>query len=184
MKIFNEVVILFFLCIFFSCNEKVVNIYDEDGSITQTRIFLEDAVWQVITFYPDGTKKEKGKIKKEVRFGEWVEWYSDSIEKWSGLYIDGERDISVYQQSPKVLIDKEKGFLNAGIKNSVKVIVKGLHPDDAVYATNNGQISACVHDDANDIYLIPEKKGSLRLMVYALAFQEDLFIGETTLEVK
>ncbi len=184
MKILTSTTLLILLSIYLiSCNEATKK-KDEHIKKEKEIIILGDNSQQVSYYYPNGQLKETGIIKDSLKIGIWKEWYADNQVKWEGSYDKkGERIIEVRQQTP-VIKFKNNSMPKVGIPVAVKIMVNGLHPKDAVYATNNGTMRICLDDPSYDMYLIPEKTGKYELSVYALAFQNDYFIGRITFDVK
>ncbi|WP_026475261.1 toxin-antitoxin system YwqK family antitoxin [Alkaliflexus imshenetskii] len=175
--------ILSMFILFLACRSSVKD-YDENGCLKTIKTSLGDNIWEMEYYYPNGLLKAKGKYKDSTKIGVWKEWYSDGQEKWHGAYQDGFRVVEVHQQEPVIILSGKNNALSAGQATGVKILVEGLHPEDAAYSINNGVMEKRVEDTASDIHIIPERKGELKIKVYALNFRVDYFIGEITLSVE
>ena len=174
---------LLIFTLFLACSNSVKD-YDENGRLKAKMTSIGNELWEMEYYYPNGILKEKGRLKDSIRIGVWKEWYSDGLEKWQGTYKDGDRVIEVHQQEPVVVFSSDNEVLSVGKATGIKILVKGLHPEDAAYSISNGSMEKHVEDSASDIFIIPQKKGELKLKVYALHFSDDYFIGETILHVE
>lgn len=175
--------VLSIFILFLACINSVKD-YDENGQLKAIKTSIGNEVWEIEYYHPNGILKEKGRLKDSTKIGVWKEWYSDGHEKWQGTYEEGARVIEVHQQEPVVVFSDSNEVLSVGKETRIKILVKGLHPEDAAYSINNGTMEKYVEDSASGIFLIPKKKGELKLKVYALHFSDDYFIGETTLYVE
>ena len=145
-----------------ACENKTKRYYYDSGEIKEERILSQKSdtsTYILESYYKNGQLKAKGQVVKGVNNGLWQEWYSDGAFKWTGKYVDGIRIIK--NIPPKATIKLKNTDLIAGVKTSLKISIKGIHPSDILLGCTNAILKVS-EDQAYDFDVTPQQSGQIR----------------------
>ena len=136
MKI-NYFLIIQLLLLLLACNNNKINkIYYDSGEWSETRLVdKEKQIYYRTYYYKNGTIESEGTVLKDgTRDGEWKEYFSDGVLKWTGLIKKDSLVISTSGEMPefkrlpmRVEIEGNPKVLKAGEAYKIRTIVEGVH---------------------------------------------------------
>ncbi len=182
-----KIIVLFSITLLALANCKATKKkFYETGELKKEIITVCDSIYTEYQYYKNGNLKSKGNYINAVKQGLWEEWYPNKEIKWEGKYVDGYREINIFQQKPNIIFesDPEPELLNIGMDYKIQIHIKGLHPEDLVVACTNGIVKLAKDSEYNEFILHPKKRGDLKLKVYAYDVLDEYYIGERIFIVK
>ncbi len=180
----NKLLFIFFIIgTLYSCSD-IRKKYYNSGELKSEITYDNDSIYHIIDYYKNGNILSQGNYINNVKCGFWREWYPDDSIKWEGKYIEGERQIEVFQKTPKILFRDVSEYFIVGKTYSFRIRVQGLHPSDMLIACTNGKVELDTNDDLFDFKFTPNKSGNLKLLVYPGIMDVEYFVGELVFNIE
>lgn len=124
----NKLLIAGIITIFCACTSKESNIYDENGTLLETRRFEKSGdttICKQTLYYPSKIVKAEGTVINGVKQGFGRDYYLDGSLRWEGMYDDGRR---VYPEGTRPVIWFSKPFARLG--DTIGVRIRNIHYQD------------------------------------------------------
>jgi len=186
-----------------ACQQNTKKKYYKTGELMYETYDVDkkEGVFHVKEYYRNGVLKKTGDCKdvsnrKNLPIGQWKEYYSDGVLKWSGVYRDGvlqQSKISnntiwpdIKHLSKDIDIEGKPDSLILGQSYKIRLLMPSIHPRMYVVVDRNfKELKKNPNDFDRYTYIItPNIIGNFYIMIVFQNKNGDFLVGNPTMVIE